>query len=92
MLYIFISEADYAWMLNFLTKIHPQAGIQYLHNMLEDDTLDQKIGSAFGQIYLNHNAVCLASLFDVLHYNSSFLSLIVICVFFFYGIKNKHIE
>lgn len=57
-LYIFFNETGDAWMLKNLTEVHLQAWIQYLYNILEDDILDQKIGSAFGQLYLYHNSVC----------------------------------
>jgi hypothetical protein len=50
-LYILIAETDAQWAPKELLD-DPDACMQYLHAQLEDGTLGQKIGNAFGQWYL----------------------------------------
>jgi hypothetical protein len=54
-LYILIMETDEQWMPKELLD-DPDACMQYLHKQLEDGTIGQHIGTAFGQWYLYGNA------------------------------------
>ena len=57
-LYILITETDDKWVPKDLID-DPDACMQYLHEQLEDGSIGQRIGSAFGQWYLYGNTqVC----------------------------------
>ncbi len=57
-LYVLIAETDAQWAPKELLD-DPDACMQYLHAQLEDGTLGQKIGNAFGQWYLySSTTVC----------------------------------
>lgn len=57
-LYILIAETDDQWAPRELLN-DPHECMQYLHAQLEDGTIGQRIGNAFGQWYLYGNAtVC----------------------------------
>ena len=57
-LYILITETGYKWVPKELVD-DPDACMQYLHQQLEDGTIGQHIGNAFGQWYLYGNThVC----------------------------------
>ena len=59
-LYILITETDEKWVPIELVN-DPDACMQFLHQQLEDGTIGQRIGSAFGQWYLYGNTqVCLS--------------------------------
>ena len=60
-LYILITETDEQWVPKDLLD-DPDACMQYLHKQLEDGTIGQRIGSAFGQWYLYGNAQVFSSL------------------------------
>jgi hypothetical protein len=56
--YVLITETDEQWVPKSLLD-DPDGCMQYLHKQLEDGTIGQRIGSAFGQWYLYGNAQVL---------------------------------
>lgn len=69
-LYVLITETDEQWVPMRLLD-EPDACMQFLHRQLEDGTIRQNMGNAFGQWYLYGNK-------KVIHYHSlSFSSVLV---------------